>query len=133
MTLDSPAVVDTEILDRPALIARFDGDLDLLREIAEMFLEDCPRRVADLRDAVARHDGEAIERAAHSLKGSVSNFAATAAWQVAQQVEQLARTGNVAAAEQAYARLEYEIARLLPVLADVAGARLDGRHVDAHP
>ncbi len=105
------------IIDRAAIFDHFEGDIELLREIAGLFLEDCPNRLSALRAAIARGDCKALESAAHSLKGSVVNFGARAAAVAAQRVEQMARDGDMEHAREACPMLEEEIARLEPVLA----------------
>ena len=48
----------------------------LLKELVGLFLNEIPELLTDLRKAVKAGDANAIERAAHKLKGSVGNFAA---------------------------------------------------------
>jgi two-component system sensor histidine kinase/response regulator len=52
------------------------GDERLLREIAEMFLQEYPQAVSDLRRALAGRDAEMLGRLAHRLKGEVGCFGA---------------------------------------------------------
>jgi two-component system sensor histidine kinase/response regulator len=68
MPAPSPNNYETQVL------ARFEGDRDLLGEIVRLFLEDCPQTLEAVRAAVVARNGEAIYRTAHTLKGSVSNF-----------------------------------------------------------
>src|SRR5450631_2427104 len=62
--------------DKDAALGRVGGDLDLLKEIARVFLDDCPRSLAELREAAARSDCAVVERSAHTLKGASANFGA---------------------------------------------------------
>jgi HPt (histidine-containing phosphotransfer) domain-containing protein len=87
---DKPAV-----LDRDAALGRVGGDLDLLREIAVLFADECPRVLQDLRDALAQGDAPAIGRAAHGLKGSAANFGAVPAVDAAVRIEQSAHAGRI--------------------------------------
>ena len=73
----------------PELLDRVGGDSDLLREITTIFLEEYPQLLEDIRSAVARCDDHLLERSAHSLKGSVSNFGAESATAAAYSLEQL--------------------------------------------
>src|SRR5712691_8641718 len=66
-------------LDRATLMERLEGDAGLLAEMVGLFLQDYPRLLAAMREAAARGDAKSLERAAHTLKGAVSNFAAPAA------------------------------------------------------
>src|SRR6266849_2996371 len=106
------------VLDGTALLAQVEGDTELLAELVMIFLQDCPRLVGAVREAVARGDARALERAAHTLKGTVSNFAAPAATAAALRLEQMGREGNLAQAGEACAALEAEIERLKPLLED---------------
>ncbi len=44
------------VFDHAAVIRRVDGNVDLLRELVDMFLEDTPRTLEKLRAAVAQAD-----------------------------------------------------------------------------
>ncbi|HTU93232.1 MAG TPA: response regulator [Gemmataceae bacterium] len=88
------------------LLHRINNDGDLLRELIRMFQEDCPRQLETLRAAVESADAGAVERAAHVLKGSVSNFAAIEAVQAAEHLETLGRIGDLRGAHRAYLTLE---------------------------
>ncbi len=101
----------SDILDREALLDRIGGDVEFLGEIAELFREDTPRILAEIRTALTSGDGPALERAAHSLKGSVANLGGGAAREAAYRLEQLGRSGNLSPAPQAYATLEVEVSR----------------------
>ena len=107
------------ILDMDELLAHVDGDTSLLKEIVVLFMEDCPLLMAGLQDAIARGDAKEIERAAHSLKGSVGSFAAKAAFNSALRLEQIGRSADLHAAPDAYAALEGEIDELKNTLLDL--------------
>jgi CheY-like chemotaxis protein len=102
--------------DRHALLAHLDGDEDLLREVAGLFLEDYPRLLEEIRAALTAGDAERLERAAHKLKGAVRNFSAGPALAAAQRLETLARQGDTAGREAAYRELEETLHQLRPAL-----------------
>lgn len=104
------------VIDRAALLAMVEGDMELVKELAELFLSDYPHRLAELREAITAGDATALARGAHTLKGAVSNLAAHAASAAALCLERLARTEDLAQVSAAYASLESEIRRLVPVL-----------------
>ena len=70
-------VNDILVLDRALALSRVGGDEDLLREIAGLFLDDYPNLVEKIKQALAANDARGLERASHSLKGSVANFGAS--------------------------------------------------------
>ncbi len=102
---------DTPVLDREALMDRVGGDVEFLQEIAGLFQEDCPKLMEEIRAAVSAGDAHGLERAAHTLKGSVSNFGAEAARAAALRLESMGRAGDLAPASEAYTALQNEIAR----------------------
>ncbi len=104
------------VFDLNAALSRADGDFELLREIAGLFLEDSPQQLGEIRSAIEARDSGKLERAAHSLKGAICNFQATAAFEAALRLEKLGRAGSMAEAEEAFAELETEIARLASAL-----------------
>ena len=120
---ETPATPEEEqdILDRKTLWERVAGDADLLREIIDLFLADCPERLIELHEALTHQDCTALARAAHRLKGALGNISANNALAAVRRVETSAREGDVHAATEALARLEDELARLAPLLAVCAG------------
>jgi PAS domain S-box-containing protein len=105
-----------KLVDRDVLLARVGGDEELLREVVEMFLGDCPRLLADIRDAIVQGDATQLQRAAHTFKGCVSNFAAQTVAEAAWQLEEAGRQRNLAEAHAAYATLENLVRQLQQVL-----------------
>ena len=106
-------------LDRDAILSRVDNDLELLKEIADLFLETCPGMMAEIEKALAEKDAKALERAAHALKGSVSNFFAREAVEAALRLETMGRNGDLEGGEEAFRDLEEKIAGLKPALSDL--------------
>ena len=107
-------------LDRPAALARVGGDVQLLGAIAELFLQEGEALAGDVRTAVASADAEGLVRAAHRLKGSVATLAADRAAALAGQLETLGTSGELAPAHSLLASLDEELARLRPLLREIA-------------
>jgi CheY-like chemotaxis protein len=105
-----------DLLNRDALLERVEGDVALLGDMAAMFLQECPKHLSDIRQAVANRDSAALQTSAHTLKGSVSNFTAHKAAQAALQLEMMGRDGDLTRSEPALFELENEIERLKPAL-----------------
>ncbi len=110
----------SEILDREQLMERVGYDPEFLAEIAGLFLNDCPRLLGEIRSAIAVHDARALEQAAHTLKGSVANFAAEPARVAAFRLELLGRGGQFEQAPEACQELESEIERFSAALSALA-------------
>ena len=108
------------ILNLAAALDRVCGDQELLEEVAKLFLGTVPALLSQIREAVKERHAKSLERAAHTLKGSVGNFGAEAACEAALRLEKLGRAGEMTGVEEAYAALEAEIERLRPELAALA-------------
>jgi len=104
------------VIDRKALLAGVDGNRRLLRELVRLFLADYPLRLAEIKEAARLGDAEALRIAAHTLKGSVGNFAAKSAFEAAQRLEIMGRDRDLDNVAEARMMLELELALLTDVL-----------------
>lgn len=109
------------ILNLAAALERIGGDSDLLEEVAKLFLESAPELLADIHQAVLGRNAQALQHAAHTLKGSVGNFGAKAVFEAAFRLEKMGRTGELTGVDDAFAVLEAEMERLTPALVALAG------------
>lgn len=85
------------------------GDRKLLNELADIFLEEYPQLLFDLRIAVLRRDGNALEANAHKLKGSVSSFGARTAAESAARLEKLGHSRNLKGVDEALRQFEVSL------------------------
>jgi two-component system sensor histidine kinase/response regulator len=113
--MDSPSRV-TSAIDRGVALSRVGGDAELLREIAQLFLDDYPKAMHNIREAANRGDAKVLENAAHGLKGSVANFGAAAAVEAARSLESMGRAQQLAEVEQVIRTLDLALAALRPEL-----------------
>lgn len=107
------------VFDRARFLANVDGNVELLREFAQLFLDDCPRQLSALHDALARGDSRGVESAAHILKGSAGYIGAAGVFAAADELETIARCGDLAHADRACAKLHDAAVHLLRVLVDL--------------
>jgi signal transduction histidine kinase/DNA-binding response OmpR family regulator len=114
-------VTDPAVCDVGALLARFEGDEGLVQELAGLFLDDSPSLVERIRLAVQTCDSPSLEKAAHALKGSVSNFCANRTLEAAVRLEEIGRAGEAASAQPALEHLERSICELQPLIERLAG------------
>ncbi len=98
------------------ILALFDGDAELVRELAEIFLRECPRLLADIRAAIQDSDAQALQHSAHSLKGSVGNFSTSMAHASANQLEMLGKSGTTEGAAPILEALETQLQRFNQIL-----------------
>jgi HPt (histidine-containing phosphotransfer) domain-containing protein len=85
-------------------------------------LEHTPQVLAEIHTAIVTRDANMLERAAHTLKGSVSVFGAEVARAAAHELESLGRAGDVDGAEAMCTALDTEVARLSTALAEMIAA-----------
>jgi len=104
------------VFDQVTALTRVEGDTELLLEIIEVFLDDSPRLMGRIREALKRKDLKSLEQAAHTLKGSVGNFGAPIAHAAALELEKIGREGDVERAEKAWMELEEAMGQLKPAL-----------------
>src|SRR5215510_1320386 len=112
---------DGAVFDQQATLARFKGDREMLEEIVQLFFAETPELLARIQTAMAHGDGRALERAAHSLKGTVMSFGAQTAGEAALRLEVIGRGGDLTQAVMACTELEREVAQLGNALAVFRG------------
>jgi signal transduction histidine kinase/CheY-like chemotaxis protein/HPt (histidine-containing phosphotransfer) domain-containing protein len=100
------------------ILERFMGDPDLLREVAVAFLEHLPVLLAELDHGLSHGDPAAVQRVAHSLKGSVGNFAHARSFDLAVRLEQLGRCGSLDGAAEICAELHRASDELADLLSE---------------
>jgi CheY-like chemotaxis protein len=103
-------------VDAAKLLDRVEGDRALLKEIVNLFLEDTPKLLNELRSAIDESDTRKIERAAHTLKGALGNFGVARAVELARDMEKAGRSGELGDLKGPFAELEREITQIIPEL-----------------
>jgi len=112
-----PADKSANVIDRAVALAHVEGDVELLRELIELFLDDSANLLSEVRESVARGDEKALERAAHKLKAPLGTLGAQATFDLAHKLEEMGRDGSLVDAKGALESLEKEIERLTSTLA----------------
>ncbi len=107
-------------LNGAVALERLGGDEELLREVARLFLDEYPALMVEIREAVTALDADGLQRAAHTLKGSVSNFGADAAYNAAFVLEMMGRTRDLAQVERGLAELDEALQYIHPALLELA-------------
>lgn len=67
-------------------------------EVIQIFIEDVPRQLTGIDEALAAGDAPTLRRLAHSLKGSSGTAGAEALQHASQALEQAAAAGDLRAA-----------------------------------
>ncbi len=104
------------IFDRANFMDRLEGDIELARDLAALFLDDAAEKMDLLSAAISSGDADAVEQTAHSLKGAAANVSAYAVRHLAYRIEQSGRQNHIDSARQMYPQLESAMTELSDVL-----------------
>ncbi|HZF10468.1 MAG TPA: two-component regulator propeller domain-containing protein [Thermoanaerobaculia bacterium] len=113
---EGPPLLDPTYLDRLRQLEAATGRA-LVAEVVGNFLDEAPRRLAEILEALANADPSQLAFAAHALKGSSSQLGAARLAALCGELETQARSGALAAALPLCAGIEAEIALVSPILA----------------
>jgi CheY-like chemotaxis protein len=118
-SLDDGITEEKEILDRDRILEQIGGSAETLNEIVELFAAESAKLMTRIRGAITNEDTSELQRAAHTLKGSIRIFGAERPAEAALRLETMGRDKNLLDAEQAWQVLVKEIERLKPMLTDL--------------
>jgi two-component system, sensor histidine kinase and response regulator len=117
ISVEQPAAPARQaVFDRAAVMSYFNDDFELIGDAVESFLAAYPRFLSNIKDALAGDDAQQLERAAHTLKGSVANFHSAATDRAVIALEQCGHEGRMAEAIAALTALASAMAELKPAL-----------------
>jgi signal transduction histidine kinase/DNA-binding response OmpR family regulator len=111
-----PPSTPTEVLDKRSALEFIGGDQQLLSQLCETFLEQSPKLLNSVRQAIQDRRPKEVSMLAHTIKGSVSIFAAGKATNAASRLEQIGKSNDLSQADEAVEALTQELARLQPEL-----------------
>ncbi len=100
------------IFDLDDALEKVGGDKEILEEILVVFSESYPDQLSELKKAIENGDAPIVERAAHTIKGSVGTFSSKKAFETAFRLETMGRDGNLEDAVAVYSKLEQEVEEL---------------------
>jgi two-component system sensor histidine kinase/response regulator len=113
----------SQAFDEQELLERVDNDTEFLAETVQMLSDDGPALMQGIRKSLEAGDADGVARAAHALKGMISNFCAAAAQGGAQDVEKHAKAGALPDAAEAAGVLDARLQELIAELKDFVAAR----------
>ena len=107
-------------LDTETLWDRVDGDVELLKEIIDIYFAEAPGLLTQMCQAVEQGACDDLSRVAHRFKGMVGNLAAEGAFRVAIRLESAARENELDAAKSCLRELEGQLQLLESALSRLA-------------
>ena len=117
----------------PSILDAFAGDVSLMRDVAEVFLEEEAMLRSRITAAVTAQDASALFSAAHGFKGSVGAFGAKEAMRAAARLEAEAQTSDLSNVAPALAALDAAADALRDELRGILAAREHEGQLDRSP
>ena len=108
--------------DRAAVLERLVGDEQLLSDIIQLFLEDCPARLTAIKAAIDQRNTANLCRETHALRGAAGNLSAVGLVEAAQILERLGTEGRLDDLDAAWRRVSDEAAHVLDTLSQEIAA-----------
>ncbi|MDB5082070.1 MAG: domain S-box protein [Chloroflexi bacterium] len=100
-------VLDEAVLQNLLKLQSVSGT-DVLGKVIDLFSENTPKRLAELKESINLNDANALARIAHSLKGSSGNVGASHLATLLAELEDLNREGNMDRVTGLLGRIETE-------------------------
>ena len=101
-----------EIFDKDKALKMFEDDVEFLKELVEIFINDTPEQMSEIKEAVNSRNNEALEKSAHKLKGAVANFGKNTTTDTALKLEIMGKENNLVGVEEVYGTLVKDVESL---------------------
>jgi two-component system, sensor histidine kinase and response regulator len=98
-----------------------------MEELVDLFHQRYQAMLEGIRAALADGDRQAVEQAAHLLKGTASNLCASEVVSSAGQLEALGRLGTLVEGPILYVQIEKAVLRLVQLLEERSRQEQEGR------
>ena len=98
-----------DVIDLNEVLERVQNDHELLIELLDIFLEDCPGKINAIKESVAKKDFMQLRDIAHSMKGASGNISAKKIHAIFLQIEQMAKNNDASAIPQCLEELDAQL------------------------
>ncbi len=105
-------IPSSDVVNLEEATKRIPGGASGLKRLCAVFNIECDQILSTLGDAISRGDVKEIRRASHTIKGSAKLFSAARVSEVAFELEQSSKDGNLHEAPRLYGILKSEVAEL---------------------
>ena len=108
--------------DGSNLLELFEGDEEAIATVLEIFIDDAPKQIELMKEALEAGDSGAVQRQAHSLRGAAGNVGACALEELSLQAENAGDAGDLEAAAAVVRTMDRALEELkTAVSAQIAG------------
>ena len=111
------------VFSEDELLGRTNQDIELARDLVQLFLDHRQEWLNDLDRALGERDCELVRRTAHKMKGAFDHCGAASAHDLALLLERLGRERDLEGATTAVEQLRSHMAELTPDLIEFLGGR----------
>ncbi len=111
----SPAPVDSPF-DHAGALARAGGNEKVLREAIKLFRKHADGYMTKVKDALVANDAKKLERAAHTLRGTLAFYGAPQAVAIVLELENAGRAQNLTGCAEKFPALQAQVNHLLEAL-----------------
>lgn len=99
-------------IDLTLALKATDGDIGLLQEVLEAFFEEYPTLLAELEPALQMGDSTVVQRASHTINGSLRLFGNKLSRELAERLEGMGASGSLGEAKETLESLKLSLASL---------------------
>ena len=118
-SMDNATEVHRDTCTTTAITDLPDNDDVFQRELAQLFLEDCPHSLSEVHEAITTRNGPALKLVAHSLESSARILNDEMAAEAARRIETIAGNNDWGNAAKASLELTQEMTRLTAAMIEL--------------
>lgn len=113
-----PPALDANVLESLRQLNQA-GQPDIVREVLTVFLADAPARLAAIDQAIGAGDAQAVQRAAHALKGAAGSIGAMALQGCCRELEERGKDRELDGAAALGSAIRAECARVKTEITEI--------------
>jgi len=99
-------------MDIEKAVEEFEGDREFLMEVVDGFLDNVRGQISLIRQAISDGNAETVRKESHSIKGGAANLTAKELSEIAFELENIGKSGDLKEGINALERLKKEFQRL---------------------
>lgn len=103
---------ETPVLNRDAFMSIVGSNMELVRELIDLYWQSLPKQMVSLRDALDAGDATQCRYWGHAIKGMSLNLSAIQVADIAYEMEMMGKNEDLTGAEDAWERLTASVERL---------------------
>jgi len=98
-----------DVLNLTKALSRTGGDEEMIKKFGEMFLNEIPKYLSNIENAIKEGNTKKLREAAHTLSGSSANFAAERVQGSSQKLEMAGQENRLEDAGELFSELKLEV------------------------